>query len=142
MFIKVKKVRENTTLPVYKTPLSSGMDLASAVWATIYPEETIKIPTGISISIPTGYEGQVRSRSGCSLDGLIVLNSPGTIDADYTGEIILIVRNISNRAFNIDPGYRIAQLVIAPVVHNVELIEVEKLDETSRGPKGLGSTGI
>jgi len=142
MFIKVKKVREHAVLPEYKTPLSSGMDLSSAVWATVYPDETIKIPTGISMNIPVGYEGQIRSRSGCSLDGLIVLNSPGTIDADYTGEIILIMRNISTHAFNIDPGYRVAQLIIAPVIHNVELVEVEELDKTSRGSKGLGSTGV
>lgn len=131
-------------LPKYQTELSSGMDL----YANLYGEYTIRggatavIPTGIHIQVPKGYEGQIRTRSGMAAKKLLVVaNSPGTIDADYTGEIKVILHNNGEFTTVIKDGDRIAQLVICPI-KQVILEEVEKFDETERGEGGFGSTGF
>ena len=131
------------TLPSYATSESAGMDLLAAVEGNvdIAPGERMLIPTGIAIALPAGYEAQVRPRSGLALkNGLTLLNSPGTIDADYRGEIGVILVNLGEKAFTIQRGMRIAQFIIAPysrVVWN----PVESLPESHRGAKGFGSTG-
>jgi len=105
------------------------------------PLERCAVPTGIAVEIPPGYEGQVRPRSGRALrEGLTLLNTPGTIDSDYRGEIQVIMVNLGREPVSIEPGDRIAQLVIAPVAR-VELVEVDELDDTSRGGGGFGHTG-
>lgn len=131
-------------LPAYATGLSAGMDLRADLPQTItlQPLERALIPTGLYMAIPAGYEAQVRPRSGLAVKkGLTVLNSPGTIDADYRGQVQVILVNVSNTLVQIEPGERIAQLVIA--AHAVaEWEPVEILDETERGTGGFGSTGI
>jgi dUTP pyrophosphatase len=132
-------------LPSYQSALAAGLDLLAAVPAvtpmTIAPGARALVPTGIAIALPAGFEGQVRPRSGLAArHGLTVLNAPGTIDADYRGEIQVLLVNLGGEAVSITRGMRIAQLVIAPVIH-VQLREVASLDETSRGMGGFGSTG-
>ena len=131
-------------LPAYETPFSSGMDLRANLKEpiTLAPMERFLIPTGLHIALPYGYEAQVRPRSGLALKhGITVLNSPGTIDADYRGDIQVLLINLSNDPFEITPSERIAQLVIAPVVQ-AELIITDSLDETERGEGGMGHTGM
>jgi len=131
-------------LPGYATPQAAGMDLLAAVDAPIHlaPGARALIPTGLRIALPEGYEAQVRPRSGLALrHGVTVLNSPGTIDADYRGEIGVILANFGEAACTIDRGMRIAQLVVAPVSH-VRWVATETLDETARGQGGFGSTGF
>ncbi len=131
-------------LPAYQTAGSSGMDLRAAVEESveIASAEGAVIPTGLKMEIPLGYEGQVRTRSGLAAShGLAVLNSPGTIDADYRGEVKVILINMGSDTVTIDRGDRIAQLVVAPVTR-VVVAEVEAVGETGRGEGGLGSTGI
>lgn len=131
-------------LPAYETPFSSGMDLRANLKEpiTLAPMERFLIPTGLHIALPYGYEAQVRPRSGLALKhGITVLNSPGTIDADYRGDIQVLLINLSNDPFEIKPSERIAQLVIAPVVQ-AELILTDSLDETERGEGGMGHTGM
>lgn len=143
--MKVKIInRSKHKLPTYETQLSSGMDLRANLEDTIVlkPLERKLIPTGLFIALPPGYEAQVRPRSGLALKhGLTVLNAPGTIDADYRGEIGVVLVNLSNEMFEIVDGERIAQMVIAKH-ETVELLEVETLNETERGSGGFGSTGI
>lgn len=143
--MKVKIInRSKHKLPTYETQLSSGMDLRANLEETIVlkPLERKLIPTGLFIALPPGYEAQVRPRSGLALEhGLTVLNAPGTIDADYRGEIGVVLVNLSNEIFEIVDGERIAQMVIAKH-ETVELLEVETLNETERGSGGFGSTGI
>lgn len=130
-------------LPEYKTVCSAGMDLAANLpeSITLKPLERKLIPTGLSIELPQGLEAQVRSRSGLALkNGITVLNSPGTIDADYRGEIGVILINLSNQVFKINNGDRIAQLIIAKH-ENISWNSVNSLNETIRGTKGYGSTG-
>lgn len=130
-------------LPSYATEQSAGMDLLAAVDApmTIAPGKTAMVPTGLSIALPAGFEAQVRPRSGLAAkNGVTVLNSPGTIDADYRGEIKVILINHGAEPFVIERGMRIAQMVIARHSH-VTWNEVETLDETARGAGGFGSTG-
>lgn len=130
-------------LPAYATEGSAGMDLRAFLRrrVTIYPMERVLIPTGLFMEIPQGYEGQIRPRSGMALrKGLTVLNSPGTIDSDYRGEIKVLLINLSNEPQYIDDGDRIAQLVIAPMTQAV-LTAVEVLSETQRGSGGYGHTG-
>ncbi len=130
-------------LPRYQTRGSAGMDLHAALGAplTIPPLGRAKVATGICLSIPDKFEGQVRPRSGLAAKtGLTVLNSPGTIDPDYRGEIMVLLVNLSDTAATIAPLERVAQLVIAPVAR-AELLEAEALDETARGAGGYGSTG-
>lgn len=138
--INKAKHQEN---PQYATPLSAGMDLRSNSEKTItlQPHERTLIPTGIHIQLPKGCEAQIRSRSGLALKhGISVLNSPGTIDADYTGEIGVILYNSSNVPFEINYGDRIAQMVVAKH-ETVEWVNVELLSETQRGEGGFGHTG-
>ncbi len=105
------------------------------------PRERRAIPTGIAVEIPSGYEGQVRPRSGRALaDGLTLVNPPGTVDADYRGEVMVLMVNLGERSVEIHSGDRIAQLVVAPVVH-AEVVEVDELAPSSRGPGGFGHTG-
>ncbi|MFA7445301.1 MAG: dUTP diphosphatase [Flavobacteriaceae bacterium] len=131
-------------LPKYETVASAGMDLRANLTESIVlkPFERILVKTGLFIELPLGYEAQVRPRSGLALKkGITVLNTPGTIDADYRGEIGVILINLSNEDFLIENGERIAQLVIAKY-EQAELIEVNELSETQRGAGGFGSTGV
>lgn len=130
-------------LPAYATAQSAGMDLMAAIDApmTLQPGDKALIPTGIAIALPAGYEAQIRPRSGLAAkNGVTVLNSPGTIDADYRGEIKAILINHGKEPFQIERGMRIAQMVIARYEH-VTFNVVESLDETARGAGGFGSTG-
>ncbi len=130
-------------LPEYKTRFSAGMDLRANIEDTIVlqPLERKLIPTGLYIELPEGYEAQIRPRSGLALnEGLGLLNSPGTIDADYRGEIGVIVVNLSNNVISIKDGERICQMVINKV-EQAELIEVNELNATERGSGGFGHTG-
>ena len=130
-------------LPAYATELSAGMDLRADLESpvTLGPLERALVPTGLYIALPAGYEAQVRPRSGLAAKrGVTVLNTPGTIDADYRGEIKVILVNLSGTPFEIVPGERIAQLVVARH-ERVEWDEVDVLDETARGAGGFGSTG-
>ena len=133
-----------THLPVYATELSAGMDLRASVNEAVEIDslQRVLVPTGLYISLPEGYEAQIRPRSGLAAKhGITVLNSPGTIDADYRGEIKVILVNLSKDKFVIEPGERIAQMVVTR--HNkVEWCEVEELDETERNSGGFGSTGV
>lgn len=132
-------------MPQYQSVLASGLDLTAAVAAdasvVIAPGERALIPTGIAIALPPGFEAQVRPRSGLALKhGVTVLNSPGTIDADYRGEIQVILINFGREPFTVERGARIAQLIICAMVQ-AEICIVAKLDETTRGARGFGSTG-
>lgn len=129
--------------PAYATPLSAGLDLKANIAEPIVlqPLQRVLVPTGLYIALPPGYEAQVRPRSGLALKhGITVLNSPGTVDADYRGELRTILVNLSDQPFEIVPGERIAQLVVARH-EQVEWEEVEALDSTERGAGGFGSTG-
>jgi dUTP pyrophosphatase len=133
-------------LPAYQSALAAGLDLVAAVPAAapiqISSGARALIPTGVAIALPADYEAQIRPRSGLALrHGVTVLNSPGTIDADYRGEIQIILVNLGAEPFVIDRGMRIAQLVIAPISH-VKLVESASLDSTERSVGGFGSTGI
>ncbi len=130
-------------LPQYETPLSAGMDLRANLDepVIIKPLERKLIPTGLFIALPEGYEAQIRPRSGLAYKhGITMANTPGTIDADYRGEIKVIVVNLSNETFTVEDGMRIAQMVIAKH-ERARWIPVEELDETQRGQGGFGSTG-
>lgn len=131
-------------LPFYATELSAGMDLSAAISEDIIlnPGKRCLVPTGISIELPKGFEAQIRSRSGLSIkNGVIVLNSPGTIDADYRGEIIAIMANLGEEPFTITRGMRIAQMIVASFA-KVEWLENENLSATTRGAQRFGSTGL
>ncbi len=130
-------------LPAYQSEDAAGLDLVAAVEEpmTLLPLGRALVPTGLALALPRGYEAQVRPRSGLAAKhGVTVLNSPGTIDADYRGEVKVILVNLSDTPFTIGRGERIAQMVIAPVSH-VRLVEAETLDATTRGTGGFGSTG-
>ena len=134
---------EGLELPSYETAGAAGMDLRAALDdpLTLGPGERALVPTGLVFELPPGHEGQVRPRSGLSIkNGITVINSPGTIDSDYRGEIKVPLINLGNETFTIERGNRIAQMVIAPVVQAV-FEEVQKLDQTTRGEGGFGSTG-
>ncbi len=143
--IKVNVVnRGHQQLPAYATPQSAGMDLRANLETsiTLHPMERRLIPTGLHIALPEGYEAQVRPRSGLALKhGLTVLNSPGTIDADYRGEIGVVLINLSTEDFVVNDGERIAQLVITRY-EQADLVVVTELDSTERGEGGYGHTGI
>lgn len=131
-------------LPAYATPQSAGMDLRANIDAPIvlHPLERKLIPTGLYMALPAGYEAQVRPRSGLALKhGITVLNTPGTIDADYRGEIMVLLVNFSQEDFTVNAGERIAQMVIARH-ETAEFTVVETLDETERGTGGYGHTGV
>ena len=136
--------RSHHPLPAYATALSAGMDLRANLDTpiTLRPLERCLVPTGLFIALPQGFEAQVRPRSGLALKkGITVLNTPGTIDADYRGEVKVILVNLSNDPFVINPGERIAQMVVARY-EKVEWNEVESLDQTERGAGGYGHTGV
>ena len=143
--IKIKEVNKgNQQLPEYATPLSAGMDLRANIGEDIVlrPMERRIVPTGLYIALPAGYEAQVRPRSGLALKhGITVLNSPGTIDADYRGEIGVLLINLSDKDFVITDGERIAQMVIARHEQG-EFEIVDELDTTERGEGGYGHTGV
>ena len=130
-------------LPTYETEQSAGMDLSAALQEAIElaPGERALVPTGLSIALPAGYEAQIRPRSGLALKhGVTVLNTPGTVDADYRGEIKVILANLGSEDFTVERGMRIAQMVITKHEH-IEWSVVESLNETERGEGGFGSTG-
>ncbi len=143
--IQVKVINKGKQpLPAYATKQSAGMDLRADIEqpVTLKPLERRLIPTGLHIALPQGYEAQVRPRSGLALKhGITVLNTPGTIDADYRGEIGVVLVNLSNEDFVVNPGERVAQMVIAQYEQAV-LQTVDTLDETERGEGGYGHTGV
>jgi dUTP pyrophosphatase len=144
--IKITRLKGNKDLPLpeYKSEGSSGMDIRAAVKEPVQmkPGETCLIPTGLSISVPSGYEAQMRPRSGLALHhGIGMVNAPGTIDSDYRGEIGIIMINWGNEPFTIRRGDRIAQMIISKV-YRAELSEVDTLDTTYRGQGGFGHTGV
>lgn len=131
-------------LPAYATAGAAGLDVVAAVAGpvTLAPGERRLIPTGLAIALPAGYEAQVRPRSGLALKhGIALVNSPGTIDEDYRGEVGIILINLGSDSFTINRGDRIAQIVIAPVTRAI-LAEVDELPDTARGAGGFGSTGV
>ena len=141
--IQIKKLSSSVSFPKYKTSGSSGMDIAAHIKNNIIinPGEKALIATGFSIAIPKGYEVQIRPRSGLAIKkNITVLNTPGTIDADYRGEIKVILINLGKEKFIIKNGERVAQMVVCPVVQ-ASLEEVEELSDTQRGSGGFGSTG-
>lgn len=142
--MKVKVVNTSAfALPEYQTPLSAGLDIRANLTEsiTLSPLERAMVPTGLFVELPEGYEMQIRPRSGLAAKhGITVLNSPGTIDADYRGEIKVILVNLSNTPFTIEPGERIAQMIVARY-EQVEWQAVESLSITERGAGGFGSTG-
>ena len=141
--ILIKRLSKNISLPKYETAGSSGMDLAANIEdkIEIAPGKTAIIPTGLSVSIPKNFEIQIRPRSGLAAKNQIsVLNTPGTIDADYRGELKVILINLGDTTFIIEKGLRIAQMVLCPVI-KATLKEVEIMEETKRGSGGFGSTG-
>lgn len=143
--VKIKVVNEGLQpLPAYATSQSAGMDLRANIGdaVTLRPLERKLIPTGLRMALPQGYEAQVRPRSGLALKhGITVLNSPGTIDADYRGEIMVLLVNLSDKDFVINPGERIAQMVVAR--HETASWEIaDTLDSTERGEGGYGHTGV
>lgn len=141
--ILIKRNSEKVLIPKYETPGSSGMDICAFIEENIEikPMERKIVPTGFSLSIPNGFEIQIRPRSGLALKkGITVLNTPGTIDSDYNGEIKVILINTGNEPFVVENGLRIAQMIFAPVAKS-EFEEVNELPKTSRGSGGFGSTG-
>ena len=143
--VEVKRLPncEGLELPAYATPGSAAVDLVAAVAEplTLAPGARAAVPTGIAIALPKGFEGQVRPRSGLAIEhGVTVLNTPGTIDADYRGEVRVILANLGDQPFTVERGRRIAQLVVAPVAR-LEWAEVATLSTTRRGTGGFGSTG-
>ncbi len=144
MEVKVRvKLSEGAVMPVYQTEGASGADIRALIAEPleIAPGARCAVPTGVYVEVPVGYEVQVRPRSGLAVrEGVTVLNTPGTIDSDYRGEIVVIMINLSDKPFRIASGDRIAQMVVCPVVHGV-LEEVEELSETARGEGRFGHTG-
>ena len=141
--LKIAEHARGLPLPVYATPGAAGMDLHAAVNGvlTVEPGRVAAVPTGLHTAVPAGYELQIRPRSGLALNnGVGLLNSPGTIDADYRGEIMVILINLGSEAFTIHRGDRIAQMVLCPIPR-VELYLAEELPPTQRGPGGMGHTG-
>ncbi len=135
---------KDLALPSYETSSAAGMDIRAALEEpmVLKPGERALIPTGLQMAIPHGYEAQIRPRSGLAIrNGITMLNTPGTIDADYRGEVKVIAINLGQEDFEVNHGDRIAQMVIAPVTQ-FPVVEVENLDETERGEGGFGSTGI
>jgi len=141
--VRIKKLRPDAVVPAYMSVGAAGLDLCAAIDAPIEikPGERAAVGTGLAMAIAPGFEGQVRPRSGLAIkQGLTVVNAPGTIDADYRGEVAVLLINHGREAVTIEPRHRIAQLVIAPVIQ-AELVEVDELDATERGAGGFGSTG-
>lgn len=142
LLVRVKRLRD-VPLPRYMTPLAAGLDLVAAIddELRLAPLERAMVPTGIAVSLPEGYEAQIRPRSGLAHRlGLTLLNAPGTVDADYRGEIRVIVINLGAEPVVVRPGERVAQMVVARVAR-IEWREVDDLDATARGGGGFGHTG-
>ena len=144
--LRVKELSPRAILPEYKSERASGLDLAACLPAgetiLLAPGEVALVPTGLAVAIEPGFEGQVRPRSGLATKhSITVVNAPGTIDADYRGELRVGLVNLGREAYAIEHGARIAQLVIAPVAR-ADVIEADELDETVRGAGGFGSTGV
>lgn len=141
--VVIKKLSDKALMPAYQTDSAAGMDMAACIDHTveIAPHERAIIPTGIALALPAGYEAQIRARSGLAAKhGIVLANGVGTIDADYRGEIGVILLNTSKEAFVVEPGMRIAQMIVARY-ETVAWREVDELDETPRGEGGYGSTG-
>lgn len=139
----VKRLRPDAVLPRPMSELAAGLDLCAALDGPLRLPAGARaaVPTGLALAIPSGWEGQVRPRSGLALrQGITVLNAPGTIDADYRGEVMVLLVNLDSGEHTIEPGERIAQLVVAPVAR-LEIVEVDELEVTARGAGGFGSTG-
>ena len=142
MTVAFKRLVDEAVLPAYAHPGDAGMDLCSVQSLVIPPGGRVLVPTGLAMALPGGYEAQVRPRSGLALKrGVTVLNTPGTIDEGYRGEVGVILANFGNTDFVVEKGDRIAQMVIAPVTR-AEIVEVSQVDETDRGTGGFGSTGV
>lgn len=142
MKIEITKIKEGAKIPSYAHTGDAGADLYSSEDYTLKPGERLLVSTGIKIAVPVGYEAQVRPKSGLALKaGITVLNTPGTVDAGYRGEVGVIAINLGSSDYNIEAGQKIAQLVIKKV-ESAEFVEVEELDSTSRGEGGFGSTGV
>jgi dUTP pyrophosphatase len=142
MRIEITKIHDDAVLPHYAHPGDSGMDLYSIEDVTIEPGATAFVHTGLKIAIPEGYEAQVRPKSGLALKhSITVLNTPGTVDSGYRGEICIILINLGKEPFDVKKHTKIAQMVICPVVQ-AAVVEVERLDDTARGEGGFGSTGL
>ena len=142
--VKVKRLHPAAVIPRYMSEHAAGMDLHAVLDlpVTLGPGERTLIPTGLALEIPSGYEGQVRPRSGLALkNGISLVNSPGTIDADYRGEVGVIIINHGEEPVSFEPGDRIAQLIIAPVTQAV-IAEVDELVDTARSDGGFGHTGV
>ncbi|MDG1479798.1 MAG: dUTP diphosphatase [Myxococcota bacterium] len=140
--IKVLPHGADLPLPAYQTPGSAGMDLHAAESLTLEPMARAAVATGLSLAIPRGFEAQIRPRSGLALrHGISMPNSPGTIDADYRGELKVLLINLGPEPFEITRGMRIAQMIIAAVAH-AQITVVNTLDDTERGARGFGSTGV
>lgn len=142
MTLSFKRVHPDAVLPAYAHPSDAGMDIRSVKALVIPSGRRALVPTGLVVNLPLGYEAQVRPRSGLALKaGVTVLNTPGTIDAGYRGEIGVILANFGEDDFEVKVGDRIAQLVIAPVTQPT-IVEATEIDETDRGAGGFGSTGV
>lgn len=142
--LRVRQLRPGATVPQYQTAGAAGMDLHACIDEpiSIAPGRIVPVPTGLSVEIPTGYEGQVRPRSGLATKfGVTVPNAPGTIDSDYRGEVIVALINLGHDAFTVTPGARIAQMVIAAYTR-VRIEAADALSTTARGSGGFGSTGL
>ena len=141
--IRFKRIHPGAQMPAYQSAEAAGMDLHACLDApvTLQPGDLARIPLGFIMAIPKGHEGQVRPRSGLAAKfGVTVPNAPGTIDSDYRGEAMVALSNLGRAAFTVEHGMRIAQLIVAPVLH-VQVREVDELDATQRGSGGFGSTG-
>lgn len=144
MEVKVKKLREHAVLPQYQTDQAAAMDIHACLDApmTVGPLERFMVPTGLTFEIPEGYEMQIRARSGMSIKhGITMVNGVGTIDADYRGELSVLMINLSNETFTIEPGMRVAQMLITKF-EKVTWQLAHELSETARGDAGFGSTGF
>jgi len=139
--VKIQKISEDAIIPHYAHEDDAGMDLYSVKELIIKPDHRALVPTGIKIEIPKGYEAQLRPKSGLALrDGITVLNTPGTIDADYRGEVGVILINLSSKSYKVEKGQKIAQMVFNKI-EKAKFVE-KKLSETQRGEGGFGSTGL
>lgn len=144
VLVKIAESAKNLPLPKYETLGSAGMDLLANITEEVILTKGQRklIPTGLSIAIPQGYEAQIRPRSGLAIKhGITVLNTPGTIDSDYRGELMVILANFSDTDFKIERGMRIAQIIFTPVIQG-KFIKVDSLENTERGSGGFGSTGV
>ena len=143
MNLPIKKLNPRAVLPQYQTPGSSGADLYALLDNEFHlmPHQTAAIPTGLAVAVPLGFEMQIRARSGLAAKGIIVPNGPGTIDSDYRGELKILLHNLSDQVFVIEPEMRIAQAVVTPV-QQCRFVESDTLPATDRNDGGFGSTGI